>query len=103
MRPRRARAAFGWAATVFQDRVAAKAKAWRLEEADLLGSVMAHEVGHLLLGRNSHSSYGLMNGDWTRAELQKIGEGALVFVGAEKKKVRRGAEARLAAAASSPR
>lgn len=91
---------FGWAATVFQDRVATKAKAHDLAVAALLGSVMAHEAGHLLLGRNSHSSYGLMSSDWTRAELQKIGEGALIFVGGEKTRIKQAVEARLAAAPS---
>jgi hypothetical protein len=29
-----------------------------------LGHVMAHEVGHLLLGAHSHSRTGLMSADW---------------------------------------
>jgi hypothetical protein len=36
----------------------------------LLGSVMAHELGHLLLGSHSHSSAGIMRGRWDDTELK---------------------------------
>ena len=88
---------FGWAATVFLDRVEQTAQKWKLEEATLLGCVIAHEVGHLLLGRNSHSSYGLMSADWKREEMQKIAEGSLVFVSSERREIQRRVLARLAA------
>jgi len=35
-----------------------------VREGDLLGYVVAHELGHLLLGKNSHSSEGLMRAKW---------------------------------------
>ena len=30
----------------------------------ILATAFAHEIGHLLLGANSHSSHGVMRGDW---------------------------------------
>jgi hypothetical protein len=35
----------------------------------LLGHAVAHEIGHLLLGTNSHAEVGIMRGRWSRAEL----------------------------------
>lgn len=40
-----------------------------LDEGAMLGYVIAHEVGHLLLGVNSHSAEGLMCAHWRREEL----------------------------------
>jgi len=36
----------------------------------LVGRVAAHEIGHLLLGRNSHSPNGLMRAGWNVKEIQ---------------------------------
>lgn len=47
--------------------------------ASLLGSVFAHEIGHLLLGEHSHSRDGLMVGQWQLDQLKKIGKGNLLF------------------------
>ena len=47
--------------------------------AALLGSVFAHEIGHLLLGEHSHSRDGLMVGQWHLDQLDKIGKGNLFF------------------------
>ena len=47
--------------------------------AALLGSVFAHEIGHLLLGEHSHSRDGLMVGQWHLDQLSKIGKGNLFF------------------------
>lgn len=40
------------------------------EVAIILGCAIAHEVGHLLLGRNSHSVEGIMHGEWGAKELR---------------------------------
>ena len=37
----------------------------------LVGRVAAHEIGHLLLGRNSHSPHGLMRAGWNVKELHQ--------------------------------
>jgi hypothetical protein len=46
-------------AFVYSERVYARAEGTRVEPGVLLGRVVAHEVGHLLLG-GSHSRFGLM-------------------------------------------
>jgi len=45
----------------------------------LLGAVSAHELGHLLLGSNSHSGIGIMEPRWGPEGLHKIGMGMLSF------------------------
>jgi len=45
----------------------------------MLGHVIAHELGHLLLGMNSHSRAGLMQGRWTDIQLRQISMGSLGF------------------------
>lgn len=50
-----------------------------LDEGAMLGYVMAHEVGHLLLGANSHSSEGLMCAHWWRGELHQASLHFLFF------------------------
>jgi hypothetical protein len=45
------------------------------DTALLLGSVMAHELGHLLLGSHSHSSTGIMRGRWDQDVLQLAAAG----------------------------
>jgi hypothetical protein len=45
----------------------------------VLGHVMAHEIGHLLLGTNSHSTTGIMRPHWQGEELRRIGMGSLLF------------------------
>lgn len=48
-------------------------------EGDLLGLVVVHELGHLLLGKDSHSSEGLMRARWGVAELREGAKGKLLF------------------------
>jgi len=45
----------------------------------LLGAMMAHEIGHLLLGINSHSREGIMSIPWDPNKLQQIDFGRLGF------------------------
>lgn len=45
----------------------------------LMGTVMAHELGHLLLGSQSHSSQGIMRAVWDVRSLQGIGIGRFLF------------------------
>lgn len=40
-------------------------------QPELLGSVMAHEIGHLLLGTNSHSSHGIMRSHWNSPQFKQ--------------------------------
>ena len=45
----------------------------------LLGHVMAHEIAHLLLGRDSHSTTGIMRAHWTVQDLESAAKHALLF------------------------
>lgn len=45
----------------------------------VLGHAMAHEIAHLLLGKNSHSAAGLMRQRWESAELRLADQGQLGF------------------------
>jgi hypothetical protein len=69
----------GYFAYVFYDRVQELAERQRLGHT-LLASVMAHEIGHLLLGSNSHSLGGIMCAHWNYDQLRNIAEGVMLFV-----------------------
>jgi hypothetical protein len=47
--------------------------------ASILGTVAAHEIGHLLLGTNSHASRGIMRAVWGHDELESVNRRALLF------------------------
>jgi len=57
----------------------AKSDAAEVEVSTILGCAMAHEIGHLLLGLNSHSSIGIMRATWGRNDIQQARRGLLVF------------------------
>jgi hypothetical protein len=69
-------------ATIFYDRieliqprpVSAGATA-----SQILGFAMAHEIGHILLCSNQHSSSGIMKGPWGQAEFERLARGWLGF------------------------
>jgi alcohol dehydrogenase class IV len=46
---------------------------------DILTCVIAHEIGHHLLGPNSHSPTGIMMGIWSPEVLRAAGKGHLLF------------------------
>ena len=50
-----------------------------VSQSVILGHAMAHELGHLLLGTNSHSPSGLMRAHWTREDLTNASVGSLRF------------------------
>jgi len=55
---------------------------------ELLGHVVAHELGHLLLGLNSHSPGGLMLGSWRAPELRQAAHGNLLFTNEQAERIR---------------
>jgi hypothetical protein len=61
----------GLLATVYADRVHAVAARNRLELGLLLGRVIAHEIGHLLIGTRTHSDSGLMRSRCSDREVQR--------------------------------
>ena len=48
---------------VFYNKIVDTAASQPIDAAVVLGRVMAHELGHLLLPKGSHSSYGIMRAD----------------------------------------
>ncbi len=56
----------------------------------ILGHVMAHEIGHLLLGEGSHSSSGIMCFPWRPRVLARMAKGQLHFSEKQAKKMRAG-------------
>jgi hypothetical protein len=75
-------------AWVFFDRVKASASELRLNTAHILGNVIAHELGHLLLGENAHSNWGLMCAWWSPQQLLSANRGELSFSNVERAKIR---------------
>jgi len=57
------------AAFVSYVRVRQKARLWGVSEYVVLGRTMAHELGHLLLGENSHAGRGLMKSRFGKKDL----------------------------------
>jgi hypothetical protein len=50
-----------------------------IELSTLMGYVATHELAHLLLGTNSHSSMGIMRAHWGPKELESANMGGLRF------------------------
>ncbi len=65
-------------AGVFFGRVASRAKG-ELSTEILLGHVIAHELGHLLLGVGGHARSGIMAGMWDSRALHQAARGELLF------------------------
>ena len=81
-------------ATVFYSRVTAAAASFGVEAYEILGCTMAHEVGHLLLGSQSHGARGLMRARWSRNDFVDAAHGALRFSSRESAQLQAEVEAR---------
>ncbi len=69
----------GCSAEVFYQRVTEWAGSGDISVYQLLGHAMAHEIGHLLLGPNSHSRDGIMRPQWNPSDLRVIAQASLRF------------------------
>jgi hypothetical protein len=74
---------FGSYCYIFQEHLDQLVAAAHINPARLLGSAMAHEIGHLLKGSNSHSPRGLMSAQWHVDELHAAAVGSLNFTAAD--------------------
>ncbi len=61
----------GTLATIYVDRVDALARQAGVDRGELLGRAIAHEIGHLILGTNGHTAFGLMRASWKTEELRR--------------------------------
>lgn len=84
---------------IFYDRLNDLHEDWNISLSELLGNVMAHEIGHLLLGFHAHSPSGIMRPVWSPAELWQAERGGLFFSADQSKLIRRRLE-RLTSVAS---
>lgn len=75
-------------AYVFADRVKDYAASEQAPWSGLLGVMIAHEVGHLLLGNNSHFPTGIMRGQWRTGEVKLALMGALTFTARQAEQMR---------------
>jgi hypothetical protein len=64
----------GWLATAFSDRIGSVATRVGIDPGTLLGLVIAHEIGHLLLGSGYHGWTGIMRADWPGPLLDRTGQ-----------------------------
>jgi hypothetical protein len=90
-------------ASVYYDHAARLAKSddAEFEAPTLLGCVIAHELGHLLLGTNSHSGKGIMQGRWGSNQFRQLMTGSLIFTTAQAQLMRAEARARMRLQAAS--
>ena len=79
----------GTLATVYVDRVDELAAQAGVDRGDLLGLVIAHEIGHLILGTVEHSPFGLMRATWKAGELSRALPLDWVFSGSQGAEMRR--------------
>jgi hypothetical protein len=78
----------GTLATVFIDRIQAVAVLGKVDPWPIVGRVMAHEIGHLLLGTNSHSESGLMREIWSMKDLTRNRPGDWLFSSPQREDLR---------------
>ena len=74
---------------VIYDRVQRIAAGHGADEVGLLGSVMAHEISHLLLGRDSHVDGGLMKDHWNHLDVRQLASMKLEFSESQADHIRR--------------
>jgi hypothetical protein len=79
----------GRVAYAFYVRIEGLAKRHAVDVAKVLGIVMAHEIGHLLLGRGAHSSVGIMSSRWRKFEMDLVAAGLLSFTKEQADLIRR--------------
>ena len=67
----------------------------RSELPTLLGCLMAHEIGHLLLNSYGHSPKGVMQAEWGPMQLQQSLTGLMTFTPAQSRLIREQVQTRM--------
>ena len=75
-------------ALVYFNVLAASSVTESVHTGDLVGFVIVHELGHLLLGRDSHSATGLMAPVWQASEVRMASQGLLFFTNDQQERIR---------------
>jgi len=86
----------GALATVYLDRVQWLAREAGIGESIVLGRAIAHEIGHLLIGTNQHTTTGLMRAVWTRKDLERDRADQWIFTPANAAAIHTGSHAGIA-------
>jgi len=58
------------------------------EGYQVLGGAMAHEIGHLFLGANSHAAVGIMRAGWKEQDLLEASQARLSFTPDQSRRIR---------------
>jgi hypothetical protein len=80
--------ALGNLASVSIRRVNEEAAEFGVQPYEVLGPAIAHELGHLLLGRKGHSPTGIMRAHWRREDYERAPRGAFNFTAEQARSVR---------------
>ena len=87
---------FATVANAFAHQAEQIASRHRLRQEVMLGHIVAHELGHLLLGVGSHAGSGIMHAPWLPKELESIAQGSMWFSSDESRKIQVNIRARMA-------
>jgi hypothetical protein len=79
--------------------LADRAEITRSELPIILGCLIVHEVGHLLLNSNNHSATGIMQAYWEREQLRQSLTGAMLFTPQQSKLIREELQTRMSPSA----
>jgi hypothetical protein len=80
----------GCVAQIFFKQVQNFARTHHVDLSTMLGHVIAHEIGHLLLPGNAHSPTGVMRADWDNPLARDAVKGSLTFTDAQAARIRAG-------------
>ena len=84
----------GSLSTVYPDRITTMAETSGIDPGTHLGRVMAHEIGHLLLGTREHARQGLMRARWSQPELHRHASEDWLFSDGDALRMRHGIRTR---------
>ncbi len=85
---------FAATANIYVDRLGPIADGRNYRRVVVLGAMIAHEMGHLLLGVGSHSKMGLMTLPWGPKVLTAADQGTLSFTKRENRRLAKAVDAR---------
>lgn len=78
----------GRPAYAFYNRIEASSQHYGTDVAKILGSVIAHELGHLLLARGAHAAAGIMKATWDSRDMVLIASSLLGFTNEQARLIR---------------
>ncbi len=78
----------GYIGGVHYERIRDCASVWNVDRTLILGIVLAHEAGHLLLGAGSHSAHGIMSAPLEFEHIKLASHGSLHFTENQAKTIR---------------